>query len=219
MLDVQGGATMENTSSENNAETRAEEHLCQEQEPEDDCLFYPVQLQTEDRRDSESAESEKELQQLLENINAETAQLNKFMSEENSLMNELCASLKRIMSRIRLSVEIPPESLPLKEKSRKAVLNETGHLVLVNEKGEEKSRSLSEYPPEVVMAVLWIVIPELAKIIATYKKRASARVNFFEKVKKELLRATKTLIGNEEKTAETTQKEPASTVSENDAAK
>jgi hypothetical protein len=46
------------------------------------------------------------------------------------------------------------------------------------------------------MAVVWKVLPELAKAITLYRKKISGRVNFFGRVKKELKGIVKAMGGS-----------------------
>jgi hypothetical protein len=54
------------------------------------------------------------------------------------------------------------------------------------EKDKVNSRVLEDYPPEIVLSVIWNVIPELEKSIKTYRKKISERVGIFERIRKEL---------------------------------
>ncbi|MGQ9545295.1 MAG: hypothetical protein ACUVQX_05865, partial [Candidatus Bathycorpusculaceae bacterium] len=160
---------------------------------EEAYFFHPVQLSEEkeeilDEKEIEKAkvEIEQKLQEFLKSISEETLQLSEFLIEEKTLINELCISLKQILKKLNISFNIPPQGIPLKKKVKKVILNEEGHLILVHEKGEVNSAFLAEYPPEIVMAVLWVIIPELAKVIMLYRKKISTRINFFGKLKKEL---------------------------------
>jgi len=198
----------------------------QEATADDEHFFHPVQLsdKTEEDPDEKDAENEQKLQELLKNMSEETVQLNAFMTEESKLMNELCTSLKQILKTIHVSVNIQPEDIPLKKKIKEVTLSQNGDLILISEKDEKHSAFLAEYPPEIVMAVLWVVIPELAKVITMYKKRTGVRVNFFGRVKKELKNAAKALgsIGEEtpssdkEKSEETQKEAPKGESKEDD---
>jgi len=143
-------------------------------------------------------ESEQKLQEILKNMNEETLQLNDFLTEESKLVSELCNSLKEILKKLNISLAIPHQDLPIQKKIKKAVLKQDGNLVLTEENGEAKSAYLAEYPPETVMAVLWIVIPALANAITRYRKRLSTRVNFFQGIKKELKNAARAITGDRE---------------------
>ena len=176
----------------------------QEQAVEQAYFFHPVQLSEGSREVLDEKEIEKskveidqKLQELLKSINEETLQLSEFLMEENKMMEDLCMSLKQILKKLNVSFNIPPQSVPIGKNIKKVILNEEGHLILVYEKGDVNSGFLAEYPPEIVMAVLWTVMPELAKVVMLYRKKISMRVNFFGKVKKELKDVVKAIIGKE----------------------
>ena len=180
----------------------------QQEVVEEAYFFHPVQLSEEseeilDEKEIEKskAEIEQKLQEFLKSISEETLQLSEFLIEEKTLINELCVSLKHILKKLNVSFNIPPQNIPFKKKVKKVILNEEGHLILVPEKGEVNSAFLAEYPPEIVMAVLWIILPELAKVIMLYRKKISTRVNFFGKLKKELKGIAKAIVGGKEETA------------------
>jgi len=143
-------------------------------------------------------ESEQKLKEILKNMNEETLQLNNFLAEEGKLISELCSSLKGILKKLNISLSIPRQDLPIQGKIKKVVLNQEGNLILTSESGEANSAYLAEYPPETVMAVLWIVIPALANSITRYRKRLSTRVNFFQGIKKELKNAARAITGDRE---------------------
>ncbi|NWF87069.1 hypothetical protein HXY32_04595 [Candidatus Bathyarchaeota archaeon] len=180
-------------NQENQSETVEEAHF-----------FHPVQLSERgeeilDEKEIEKSkvEIEQKLQELLKSINEETLQLSEFLMEESKLLKELCISLRHILKKLNISFNIPPQDLPLQKRIKKVILNEEGHLILVYEKGEVNSAFLAEYPPEIVMAALWIIMPELAKVVMLYRKKISTRVNFFGKVKKELKSVVKAIVGKE----------------------
>jgi hypothetical protein len=167
-------------------------------------FFHPVQLsegggEVLDEKEIEKSkvEIDQKLQELLKSINEETLQLSEFLMEENKMMEDLCMSLKQILKKLNVSFNIPPQNIPIGKNIKKVILNEEGHLILVYEKGDVNSGFLAEYPPEIVMAVLWTVMPELAKVVMLYRKKISMRVNFFGKVKKELKDVVKAIIGKE----------------------
>lgn len=176
----------------------------QSEETREAYFFHPMQLSEEseeilDEKEIEKSnvEIEQKLQELLRSISEETLQLSEFLMEESKLMNELCMSLKQILKKINVSFNIPPTDIPLRKKVKKVILNEEGHLILVHEKGEVNSAFLAEYPPEIVMAVLWVIMPELAKVVMLYRKKISMRVNFFGRLKKELKGVAKAIVGKE----------------------
>jgi hypothetical protein len=87
-------------------------------------------------------------------------------------------------------------------------------LSVTGEEGEVKSAFLAEYSPEIVMAVLWIVIPELTKVISLYRKRLSARVGFFEGIKKELKSVAKAIVSNRDENSGAKKEQARSTAKE-----
>jgi hypothetical protein len=192
-----------NVKSKGTAETPQKEEA-QSETAEETSFFHPMQLSEEseeilDEKEIEKSktEIEQKLQELLKSIDEETLQLSEFLMEENKLMNEICISLKQILKKLNISFNIPPHDIPLRKKIKKVILNEEGHLILVHEKGEVNSAFLAEYPPEIVMAVLWDVMPELAKVVMLYRKKISTRANFFGKIKKELKGVVKAIVGKE----------------------
>ena len=162
-------------------------------------IFHPVQLSSKSEEADESEiEVEQKLQQLLKDISEETLQLREFLTEENRLMNELCTSIKQIMKKLAISFDIPPHNIPVQKKVKRIILNEEGHLTLYYEKGEAHSAFLAEYPPEIVIAVLWIVMPKLAKVVTAYRKKISSRISLFRKLKKELKTIAKAVVGSKD---------------------
>jgi hypothetical protein len=145
---------------------------------------------------------EQKLQDLMKKANEESSQLGGLLATENMLMIEVCTSLARILKKLHASCIIPLESLPLREEVSKAVLNEEAHLKLFYGTERERSAFLAEWPPEIVMAVLSNVIPELPKVIGSYKMMITKRVSFFEEIKKNLRSIVKSIINtNEENTS------------------
>lgn len=189
-------------SKENVGQPQTEEN--QGEVAEEAHFFHPVQLSEgneeildEHEIEKSKVEIEQKLQELLKSINEEILQLSEFLMEESKLMNELCMSLRHILKKLNVSFNVPPQDLPLPKRVKKVILNEEGHLILVYEKGDVNSAFLAEYPPEIVMATLWIVMPELAKVVMLYRKKIGTRVNFFGKVKKELKGVVKAIVGKE----------------------
>ncbi|MCD6445728.1 hypothetical protein J7L49_02955 [Candidatus Bathyarchaeota archaeon] len=193
-----------------NAEEVLKEETDKETE-EETRFFHPVKLsKTEETLDENEIEKSKvkietKLQDLLRSINEETLQLSEFLMEEPKLINELCTSLKQILKKLNISFNLSPSSLPVKRKVKKVILNQDGHLIFVYEKEEVDSAFLAEYPPEIVMAVLWTVMPELAKVLTLYRKKVSVRINFFGRVKKELNGVAKAMLGTEQQPVEKTE--------------
>jgi len=184
-----------NQNKEQTQKTEAQTQIAEQPD-----IFCPVTLaeKSVDGSENSKAEMEQAMQELLKTVNEEGAQLNQFLANESKLILEVCASLAAILKKLETSFNIPPENIPFRRKVRKAVLNKNGELTLTYEKDENHSAPLAEYPPDIVMAILWDVIPELARTMTMYRKRLNTRANFFEKVKKELKTVAKA-IDNEEK--------------------
>lgn len=178
-----------------------------ENSQEEAYFFHPLQFSESGEEVVEAEEIEKhrvefeqKLQELLKSISEETLQLSEFLMEEDKLIKELCLSLKQVLKKLNVSFYIPSRELPIKAKVKKVILNEECHLILVYEKGEVHSAFLAEYSPEIVMAILLVIMPELAKAIMLYRKRISTRVNLFGRIKKELKNVVKAIVGSKEAT-------------------
>ena len=171
-----------------------------QKEMAEETTFHPVQLssKSEEGIDESEIEAEQKLQQLLKDISEETLQLREFLTEENRLMNELCVSIKQIMKKLGISFDIPPHNIRVQKKIKRVILNKEGHLTFFNEKGEAHSAFLAEYPAEIVIAVLWVVMPKLAKVVATYRKKIRSRISLFRKLKKELKTIAKAVVGSKD---------------------
>lgn len=196
----------ENTQPNENKEP-AQKPEGQTKTAEDAQVFCPAQLTNESREkldekgiESLKADAEQKLQELLRIVDEESTQLNRFLMDENKLVLDACMSLTLVLKKLRISFNIPPQDLPFRRNVKKVVLNEEGHLVLFYEKEEKRDAFLAEYPPEIVMAVLWVVMPEIARAITVYRKKVSTRANFFERVKKELKTVAKAMENSETKT-------------------
>jgi len=65
--------------------------------------------------------------------------------------------------------------------------------------GEKRvdSKPLEEYDPEVVMAIMGMVLPKLEKTLKDYKYKVQRRTSLFEKVKAELKNLFKAFYSSE----------------------
>lgn len=166
-------------------------------------IVPPQRVEAETQSIKEIEETMKEIEHKLNDflkvLNEETVQLSEFLMVEKTLTHELCSFLKQSLKRLKISFSIPPKAIPSYEKARQIILNEEGHLIIVQEKGRITSKLLEDYPPDIILMVLWNIIPELSKAMGTYRKRISFRVNFFEKLKKELKNIFKAFANSEGK--------------------
>ncbi len=145
--------------------------------------------------ETEDSEIDQRLQNLLKDIAEETVHLRESLAEESRLMNEICLSIGQIMRKLTISFDIPASRIPFEKKFQRIILNEEGRLILFSKKDEYTSTALAEHPPRIVMAVLWIVMPKLAEVVASYKKRVTARIGLFRRLKVELETIAKTVAG------------------------
>lgn len=147
-------------------------------------------------------EIEKKLQDVLKMIEEETMQLSEFIMEEKNLINESCGLLRNVLKKLKISFKLPPKIIKIPRKPKEVILNEEGHLILVFKNGEVASKLIEEYPPEIVMSVIWELLPGLAKSIKIYREKISGRVSFFEKIKRELKNLFKIFATSEGKESE-----------------
>ena len=198
---------------QNTESSLGEEERSRNEVVEGTSYSHPVQLPkkngevlVENRMEESKIEVEQELQELLRSIGEETSQLRESLIEESRLMNELSVSIKQIMQKINVSINIPPQNVPVKKKVKRVILNKEGNLMLFSENGKVRSAFLAEYPPRVVMAVIWVVMPKLAEVVVHYRKKVSKRIGFFKKLKRELKNVAKAVIGEIGQSTEPTTK-------------
>lgn len=154
-------------------------------------------------------EMEQKFEELLRVIREETLQLSEFLIEEKRLIHELFVILRLTLRQLNASFRISAKMIPLSERITYVVLNEEGHLILVDDKGGVRSKALEDYPPEVILNVLWVVLPELSQMIVSFRKRISFRVNIFEKISREFRNLHKIFVKRqEEQTSEGSEEAP-----------
>ncbi len=184
-----------------------------EQLPQDDTYFsYTRQLQNEEGEESteideKRGEIENKFNDFLKAISEESLQLSEFLIEERKLTNDLCGLLTQILRRLRISFNISPEHMTSLGKARQVKLNMEGHLIIIRDGDKVDSRLLQDYPPDVILTVMWIIIPELEKAIKAYRTKISKRVNLLEKIKRELKSIQKAFSPDEKENLEQVQDE------------
>ena len=168
-----------------------------------------LHLQGEETKTAESKEWEKlmeemeqKFEELLRTIREETLQLSEFLIEEKRLIHELYSLLKPILKQLNISFNIPTKAIPLLDRVKHISLNAEGHLILVDEKNAVSSKALEDCSPEVILKVLWVVIPALSESILAYRKRVSFRVSLFERISREFKNLYQTFIRRQEKPEE-----------------
>jgi len=171
-----------------------------EESSEASSQFQGEMMETTGPRDVERniGEMEHKFEELLRVIKEETLQLSEFLIEEKRLIHELNVILKLTLRQLNASFRISARMIPFSDKVKHIVLNEEGHLILVDDKGGVSSKALEDYPPEVILNVLWVVLPELSDIIVSYRKRISFRVNIFEKISREFRNLHKIFLKRQE---------------------
>jgi len=164
-------------------------------------FFYPFSLSNRSLEELDEKEVEKAIVEIEEKfldslkvINEEILQLSEFLIEDKKLAQELCRLVKPILEHLNLSFTIPARAIPLFKKIDQIILNEDGHLIFVHEKNKIDSKALKEYPPEIVLLVFLNIIPKLGKVLKLYRRKVGMRVNFFEKIYRELENAKRTFV-------------------------
>jgi len=132
-------------------------------------------------------------------INEEILQLSEFLIEDKKLAQELCKLIKQVLKHLNLSFVIPAKAIPLFKETEQIILNEEGHLIFVHEKNKVSSKALEEYPPEVILIVFLDIIPKLGRLLKLYRKKVGMRVNFFEKIYRELENVNRTFVASNQR--------------------
>jgi len=151
-------------------------------------------------------EIESKLTELLKMISHETAQLTNSIVEEKKLTNELCGLLSQILSRLKISFNVPPGYISNLEKATQIRVNEEGRLIAIaSDSGHFKY--LENYPTDTIMTVLLTIIPGLEEAIKTHRKTVSHRVSLLEKARLELKNLQKAFSPDQNGASEPVQEE------------
>lgn len=178
--------------AEKQEEKSSDGEVAPSQQPsQNDTYFsYTRQLQNEETEavelEEKRGEIENKFNEFLKAIGEESLQLSEFLLEERKLTNELCGLLTQILRRLKISFNISPEYIASLSNPRQVKLNTEGHLIIIRNGDRVDSKLLQDYPPDVILTVMWVIIPELEKAIKAYRKKISKRVNLLEKIKREL---------------------------------
>ena len=148
--------------------------------------------------DEEIKEVETKFSNLMKVITEDARQLSEYLVAEESTIRQVCKFLEKILSELDLSVVIPEKAVPTVEKSKEIILNSQCHLIIVQEDGTVESKSLDNYSPETILAVVWALIPRLREEVSAYLRRVNVRLNFLEMVKEELKNIQKPFVRSEE---------------------
>jgi hypothetical protein len=152
----------------------------------DEYVNYLTILQDKDSGDEKIKEIGEKFFDILRSINDDTKQLGEYLIEERNMVKAICTYLRRIFSQLNIAIILPNIPVPPFKTCKEIILNSQGHLIIVKEDDKVESRSLQKYPPEIVLIVIWGVIPKLKEIINAYMRQVSTRLDFFEKINEEL---------------------------------
>jgi len=125
-------------------------------------------------------------QEYLKVLSEETLQLSELIWQESKLTREFCALLKQVLKQLNMSFNLPVNIFSQGAKLRQVILNSEAHLILINDKNEVESKALEDYPSAVVFNLVSFIIPELGKSLSLYRQRISVRIEFFDRVNREL---------------------------------
>jgi hypothetical protein len=142
----------------------------------------PLLLLVKDPTAEASQQVESDFFTLLHTINEHAMQLGEYIATETKTVQDICSNLRKIFHRLSLSVDLPPSLITWKHNVQKVTYNDHGHLILVTTHGEIESHALNQLSPEIVLTIVWGVIPKLGEIISTRLKHAETRINLFEKI-------------------------------------
>ena len=167
-----------------------------EESSADSLTLQSEVIETTESREKEKSleEMEQKFEELLKIIREETLQLSESVIEEKRLTHELYVLLKPVLKQLNTSFPIPTKAIPLPERVKQIFLDPEGHLILKDEKNGVRSKALEDCPPEVILNVLWVVIPLLCESILSYRKKVSFRVSLFERINFELRNLFKTFV-------------------------
>ena len=127
-----------------------------------------------------------QMQESLKVLSEETLQLSELIWQESKLTREFCALLKQVLKQLNMSFNLPVDIFPKGAKLQQVILNSEAHLILINDKNEVESKSLEDYPSDVVFNLVSFIIPELGKSLGLYRQKISVRIDFFDRVNREL---------------------------------
>jgi len=148
--------------------------------------------------DEEIKEAETKFSNLMRVITEDARQLSEYLVAEESTIERICRFLERILSELDLSIVIPQKAMPTIKRSKEIILNPECHLIIVREDGTIESKSLNNYPPETILAVVWALIPRLREEVSAYLRKVSVRLNFLEMIEEELKNIQKPFVRSEE---------------------
>ncbi len=127
-----------------------------------------------------------QMQESLKVLSEETLQLSELIWQESKLTREFCALLKQVLKQLNMSFNLPVDIFSKGVKLQQVILNSQAHLILINDKNEVESKALEDYPSDIVFNLVSFIIPELGKSLGLYRQKISVRIDFFDRVNREL---------------------------------
>ncbi len=127
-----------------------------------------------------------QMQESLKVLSEETLQLSELIWQESKLAREFCALLKQVLKQLNMSFNLPVDVFQKGVKLQQVILNSQAHLILINDKNEVESKALEDYPSDVVFNLVSFIVPELGKSLSLYRQKISVRIDFFDRVNREL---------------------------------
>ncbi|MFQ6053902.1 MAG: hypothetical protein ACE5OO_06735 [Candidatus Bathyarchaeia archaeon] len=141
-------------------------------------------------------EMEPALSELFQSMHEGAQMLAEARVKDARLVGELCASLTAYTTWLGVTLELPPETIPKIYEAERLFLSPRGHLVVVDKEGRVNSRSLDEYPTEIVLNVVLKAMPQLRSAIHEYLQRLGERIDLLDRINSEL-RSLPTSVGEE----------------------
>lgn len=130
-------------------------------------------------------EVENRVNDFLRAISEETSQLTEFLAQEKKLTNEICSLLAQTLKNLKISFNIPSTYIS-KLEARQIKLSKEGYLVIKGDGNKVYSKPLEEHPPDIILKVMLVIVPELGKAVKAYRRSICQRVSLLEKIKHEL---------------------------------
>jgi len=127
-----------------------------------------------------------QMQESLKVLSEETLQLSELIWQDAKLTREFCALLKQVLKQLNMSFNLPVNVFSHEGKLQQVILNPEAHLILINDKNEVESKALEDYPSDIVFGLVSSIIPELGRSLSLYRQKISVRIDFFDRVNREL---------------------------------
>jgi len=127
-----------------------------------------------------------QMQEYLKVLSEETLQLSELLWQEEKLTKEFCALLKHVLNQLDMSFNLPTNVFPERGRIQQIILNQEAHVILINDKNEVESKALQNYPAPIIHTMASSIIPELSKSLTSQRQKIAVRIDFFDKVNREL---------------------------------